>query len=156
MSSYIEKLEENLKQKIRILDQAYESDVRFINNADDNSSLESYDEYLEEQDSYISMLEELDMEYDLIFDHLSSHNEILLQADQTVKDRLNSLIRETDGKLQAVREAESGAREIAETYFKNRKNQIAISRKNSRVIQSNYGANPGLASADNSMFDITH
>ena len=157
MSSYIERVEENLKQKIHILEQAYESDVRFMQNTDvDNGSLEQYDEYLEEQDSYLSTLEDLDAEYDRIYEYLAANKEILTRADQSVKDRLNSLISEVNGKLQAVRDAESKVREITENYFKNRKNRIAISRKNTRVIQNNYGTIPSLASADNSMIYVSN
>ncbi len=157
MSSYTDKLEENLRQKIDVLEKAYESDVRFENTFDvNNGTLEQYDEYLIEQDSYISTLEDLDVEYDRLYEYLASHRAELETADRETRNRLNSLINEVDGKLQAVREAESKVKAITDTYFKTSRSRIAVSRKNTRVIQSNYGTVPSLVAADNSMFDTTN
>ena len=102
------------------------------------------------------MLDDLDTEYDRLYDLLSSHKEEVATADPSVKIRVNSLINEVEGKLQAVREAEGRVKDAVEIYFKNRKSKIAVSRRNTRVIQSNYGARPSLANADNSMFDVSH
>ena len=154
MSSYIDKMEENLRQKVTVLEKTYESDVRFANTFDVNSgSLDQYDEYLAEQDSLISTLEDLDTEYDRLYEYLSAHRTELESADRTTKERLNSLISEVDGKLQAVRNAESKVKAITEIHLKTSRGRIAASRKNTRVIQSNYGSNPGMMAADNSMFD---
>lgn len=157
MVSYIDRLEENLTDKIGILERIYESDKRIvdaINSA--QTGLEMYDEYIIEQNSYISELDELDMKYDEIYGYLAKNRSELLAASTVRREKIKTLSKEIEGKMIAVNEIEDKVRGLTETYINNRKSAIQASRKNARVLQNRYKSGPGSVSGDNSIFDITN
>lgn len=157
MSSVSERLEKNLKAKIEILERIYESDRRLLESFDiESARLEQYDEYLAEQDSYMSNLDDLDLEYDEIVKQLSAAPALARQIPADRKRSINTLIMEIDGKVQAVSDIERRVKTLTEKYFENRRSAIAGSKKTARMIQSRYGSNSMIGSGQDSMFDISN
>ena len=157
MLSYSDRLEDNLRKKVDVLEKIYESDKRFEETFNDGASnLEQYDEYLIDQGSYMEDLDDLDAEYDGLFEYLTKHKDEVRSVQPTQKARIDSLIKEIEGKIQAVNDAEAKVRTLTGEYFRNRKSELASSRKTARVIQNHYRSAPIPVPGTNSMFDITN
>lgn len=157
MSTAVDRIEHNLKKQIALLETIYESDKRLTEESD-ATGIEGtrYDDYLDEQNSYISKLEELDEEYDELLSYLKEHKDEIDRADSSRKSKVRSLIGELEGKLQAVNEAETKARELVDRFISSRREELATSRRNVRVIQNNYRPLPSVTAADQSIFDTTN
>ena len=58
MLGNLEKLEINLNNKLKVLSEVYESDMKFINNSQTGSgSSDNQEEYLREQETYMNVLD---------------------------------------------------------------------------------------------------
>ena len=157
MASYADRLESNLRSQIEVLEHIYESDKKFLETFDSTSSdLSQYDDYMEEQDTYQDDLDKLDSEYDEISRYIDSHPDELTKLPADRKKRIGDLIREQDGKIQAVNTVEVKTRKIAEEYFGNRRRDLAKSRKAARVITDKYNTAAVASSVDDSMLDVTN
>ena len=157
MASYADRLESNLRSQIEVLEHIYESDKRFLDAFDSASSdLSQYDDYMEEQDTYQDELDKLDSEYDEISKYIESHPDELTKLTASFKQRIGALIKEQDGKIQAVNATETKVRKITEDYFGNRRRDLAKSRKAARVITDKYNTAAVASSVENSMLDVTN
>ncbi len=157
MTSYVDRLEENLAAKIGILERIYESDKRIVDAIHSaQNGLEVYDEYIIEQNSYISELDELDLKYDEIYEYLVKHRSEVSAVSSARREKIKTLSKEIEGKMIAVNEMEDKVRGLTETYINNRRSAIQASRKNARVLQNRYKPGPISGSGDNSIFDITN
>lgn len=150
-----DRIEYNLRRKIDILEKIYESDKRIVEKlADPGFGFEIYDEYLEEQDEYENTLTELDREYD---DILSGANAgALKNISATVREKILKLVNEMNGKAEAVSALEKQTRAAVESYMNKRKNEINISRRNVRNIQSSYRPQNYSQTSEISIFDTSN
>lgn len=152
MAEQVDRLEENLKQQVGVLESIYDSDRRFADRfSAETGGLGQYDEYIEEQNAYIERLVELDRQYDEIYANLKVSHETVRSEAQ--RQNIMSLVNEIEGKIQAVNSIEEKTRSISEEFFKKHKTDIAKSRKTARVIQNHYRPNPGHMQMDTSIFD---
>ncbi len=157
MSLYIDKLEENLKKKINLLESIFESDKKYLADTEtDSFDMDLNENYLEEQNSFIEMMNELDTEHDEIYGYLRDHKAEAESVPTVQRTAINDLIRELEGKTQAVLEIENRARKRSDDIIKNRRNLISASRQKARVIQNNYGPASGMMAMDHSIFDTTN
>ncbi len=157
MSSCRDRLKENLKKQILILEGIYQSDKRFVENFDSSSSdLKQYDEYLSEQSEFLDRLDELDKEYDEIYAYLSSHPEETMTLNEAQRAEIISIIKELEGKRQAVLKAEGEAKAAADTILSNRKSALSASRKTARMIQNSYRPIPQIAAIDQTFLDVSN
>ena len=157
MTSYVDRLEGNLKRKADVLEEIYVSDTRFLDRFDVNSSdLDQYDDYLVEQNSYLDMLDELDTEYDEIFAYLSEHPTEVNSSSIVKKNSVNTLAKNIEGKIQAVNSIEARIKAVADDFFAKRKTETNGYRRAARVIQNHYRPNPGVFSEENTMFDVSN
>ncbi|MCR5595218.1 MAG: hypothetical protein K6G12_05175 [Lachnospiraceae bacterium] len=152
--SYIDKLENNLMAKVRLLEKIYECDERLNKVIDvDKSSFEDYDTYIEEKELLLDELDKLDKEADEITKYLENNKTRidLVPADRRAK--IMSLVSEVAGKTEAVRDIESRIRLVTDRFFENRRTDIRNSRRNLKVVQSSYGLRNALATDETSRFD---
>ena len=157
MPSYIDRLEDNLNKKTGILDNILESDRRFEDNFNpETSEFEEYDAYLDDQNSYMAMLDELDQEYDEIYSYLSEHRNEVDILPPARKKSVNDLAAGIGERIQAVNALEIRIKSISDQFFENRKQQIAGTRKNARMIQNHYRSMPSAISSEDSILNITN
>ena len=153
--AYLEKLKENMKEQIRILEMIYGSDKMLINNngmSGDGFSL--LDNYIEEHDSYIEILTELQNDSDIISDHISKHPEIRGALTQSQREEVLSMASEIEGKTDAVRQIELEAKAVTDKILKDRRKELAGARRTTGVINDHY-RNSGVTSLmSESSFDI--
>ncbi|SCY05210.1 hypothetical protein SAMN02910292_00717 [Lachnospiraceae bacterium XBB2008] len=155
--SYADRLENNLRNKLSILGNILDSDQRFTSLSIRTSDpYRRYDDYLNEQNGYMDRLDELDREYDEIFQYLSEHDSEVKIIDIKKKQTIITLNRLIEDKIKETVIAESAAKVYADKILGNKKNEIAQTRKNVRVLQSSYSPNPGLSAADHSLFDSSN
>ena len=155
MASCIDRLEENLKRQIDVLDQICMSDSRFAEGSETlKTDMSGYDSYLKEQDSFISILDELDSESDELMAYLADHPEEISAVGTERRKCLTALAGEIENKLNLVAEAEREARALVDDHLRSNKDRLASSRKTARVIQNGYRPNSGVAAEDNKIFDI--
>ena len=157
MPTAVDRLQHNLKKQISLLETIYESDHRLAEEAA-ISEIDSdrYDDYLEEQNAYLGSLDELDAEYDELISYLIEHKSEIETAGQSIRNKVGALIRELEGKIQAVNEEETEVRVLAERFISIRREELATARRNVRVIQNNYRPIPIITAADQSIFDTSN
>lgn len=157
MSAYLDRLEKNLTDKISVLESIYESDRRIIESVNSSQmGIEIYDEYMVEQDSYINRLDELDQEYDEVFEYIARHREVLSRVTTDRRESIVTLSKEIEGKLIAVNDIEERVRKLVEVHFNNRKSAIQASRKNAKTLQDRYRSASIFAARENTILDIVN
>ncbi|MBQ8945528.1 MAG: hypothetical protein IJ058_01830 [Lachnospiraceae bacterium] len=157
MSSYIDRLEKNLSDKVSVLENIYESDRRIIESVNSSQTgIEIYDEYMMEQDSYLSRLDELDQEYDVIYAYIEKYREELSGVSADRRSHIVTLSKEIEGKLIAVNDIEERVRKLVEVHFNNRKSAIQASRKNAKTLQDRYRSASIFAVRENTILDIVN
>ncbi|MCR4595898.1 MAG: hypothetical protein K5673_03850 [Lachnospiraceae bacterium] len=137
MKSYPDRLISNLKYKSDILERIYESDERLRESININDSeLEDYDDYLDEQEALMTELDESDAETDEIYAYFEDHPDIRESATSHQKTQIRDLISGINGKIEAVRDIESQVRNLTNDLLRNKREQIGSSRKNIRALQA--------------------
>ena len=111
---------------------------------------------MDEQGSYLEMLDDLDAEFDQIYASLSASRAEVAGIDSVQKQRLAVLIKKTDGRTQAVNSVEERIRQVSEEFFKKRRDDIASSRRNARMIQNHYRTIPSTLTEENRIFDSSN
>ncbi len=150
-----DRLKANLISHITVLEKIYDSDHKLISNIyTDTAEFDIYDAYLEEQDLFLEELDRLDSEYDLIIEAMKSDRTKVDQIPADTGSKLKSLISELNGKVMAVQDIEKRVKTVVDALLGERKNEIAESRKNTRVINNHYRQNAYRTMLDNSAFDI--
>ena len=157
MPTYPERLEHNLKKQIDSLEKLYESDRKLIETSDGSeSNTLIYEEYVSEQEDLIRELDGLDRELDNIYGYLSEHKDITDTISQAQRNHIRNLTSEIDGKIQALQEYEAKAKSVIDGHLNVKRSELAVTRKNVRVLQNHYSP-AGIASAEaTSIFDTTN
>ncbi len=157
MTGHIDRLENNLKHQIEVLEKIFESNKRLIDTDQAaRSKAETYDDYLEEQNSYLDELDDLDLEFDEIYGFVSSHQNMLGSVRDESKIKIRNLLSEINGKSEAVRELELRSRDIVDTFLAGRKTELSETRRTTRVLSDHYRMDRYRSTADNSIFDVTN
>ena len=157
MTGHIDRLENNLKHQIEVLEKVFESNKRLVDlDQTARSKPETYDDYLEEQNSYLDGLDDLDREFDEIYSFINSHQGMLGSVSNESRIHIRNLLSEINGKAEAVREIEIRARDIVNTFLDGRKSELSETRRTTRVLSDHYRMDRYRSTADNSIFDVTN
>lgn len=151
---FADRLEDNLKKKVELLEHIYESDDRIRKMTDpEKSEFEDFDAYLYEMQDMIEELEENDNETDEIRSYLETHKEELNSISNEQSNRIRRLLSEIEGKTQAVRDIELQAKQIVDDFLKKKRTDIKNVRKQSRVVQNIYTPQRIMTSEEMITFD---
>ncbi len=157
MQELLIRLIDNLQAQIDVLEKIYLSDSKLIDrDGESGIDYEYLDEYLNEQDSLMIRLDELDKGYDRIYELFRSSADTGLIHESINIERISGYISEINEKAEAVRKIEEKARHITDKYISEKRNEISASRRNSRVIIDNYARNPIGIAGNASYYDSTN
>ena len=136
---YLDILEDSLIKKNSILDE-----IKKINDDQkeclkrDDIEFEVFDEYIEKKAEYIEQLEFLDQGFESLYarveEELKENRE--QYADQI--RRMQLLIREITDKSVSIQAQESRNRDLINSYFGKRRNEIKDGRRNSKAAMNYY------------------
>ena len=153
--SYIDRLKENMREQIHILEKIYGSDNMVIeNNGASGDRFTFLDNYIEEHDSYIERLQELQSDSDIISEYISKHPEIIRSLTSSQRNEILSFASEIEGKTDAVRQIETKAKTVTDRIIAERRKELAGARRNTGVINDHYRTPSAVSLIGESSFDI--
>ena len=154
MNSYADRLEINLKNKISLLEQIYECDDRIRTDVNpDQSDFEDLDDYLSDMDSLQEKLDLLNEETDSIVEYLTANQSELNSISNVQADRIRKLLLQIQGKAEAVEDIEKRVKTITDKMLRVKRDSIKTSRRQTRVLKSNYAPQQIMTVAEMSSFD---
>lgn len=152
--TYADRLENNLKDKVDLLDLIYRCDELIVKNVDpDKSELEELDSYLEKMDSYTERLNALDTDTDEIIAYLQDHPGELRMIRNIQSDRIRSLLGSIEEKSRNLSAMELKVKEKTDNLIINKRQEIVNIRRQSRAVQNRYSTRNPLSVEEMTTFD---
>lgn len=154
---YLDILEDSLIRKNSILDE-----IRRINDEqrsclqNEDIQLEVFDSYIEKKAEYIEKLEMLDKGFENLY---SQVEEELKDKKEMYADKIRSmqkLIREITDKSTAIQVQETRNRDLINTYFGKKRNEIKEGRRNSKVAMNYYKVQSNTMYSEATFLDSKH
>lgn len=155
VSSYLVVLEDSLHKKKAVLDRIQDisqAQTRLLK--DGGMDAEQYDGYVDEKDTCIQELEELDEGFDNLYEKI--RQELLQDKDQYASQikKIQSLISEITEKNVSIQAQESRNRDLLTAYFAQERQALGQMRKSSKAAYGYYQNLNKARREDSSVMDF--
>lgn len=154
IKQYIEMMIESLRKKSRILDRIQQANQRLEQLAmQPDMELEDLREILDEKDSCVDEINQMDQGFQTVFDKLKAELQDNKQQYREQILTMQQLIREITDKVVAVREQEVKNKLVMEGQFARQYKNIRAAQKGVNVAQNYYKSMSGMNIVDSQFMD---